>query len=174
LERQKKEQVVEELGAKLKELNYMFLAEYSGMSVAQTTKLRRELRNVDVEFSVIKNSLLRIASTGTRAEAIKDKFYGPNAIICIHKDPTSAAKVIAGLAKEMPNLKVKAGFLNTQVLTAEDVMRLATLPSREILLGQLVGLLNSMPQRLVYTLSGNLNKLMMTLNAIKTQKEQAA
>jgi large subunit ribosomal protein L10 len=174
LERRKKEQVVEELGAKLKQLNYMFLTEYSGMSVAQTTKLRRELRNVDVEFNVIKNSLLRIASEGTKAAVLKDKFYGPNAIICINKDPISAAKVLAGLFKEMPNLKLKAGFLGEQVLTPEDIVRLSTLPSKEMLMGKLLGLLQSMPQRLVYVLSGNLNKLMMTLNAIKTQKEEAA
>jgi large subunit ribosomal protein L10 len=77
LERQKKEKVVEELGSKLSELDYLFLAEYSGMTVAQITKLRRELRNVDTEFTVIKNSLLKIASKGTKAEALQDKFNGP-------------------------------------------------------------------------------------------------
>jgi large subunit ribosomal protein L10 len=174
LERQKKEQVVEELGAKLKELNYMFLSEYSGMSVAQLTKLRRELRGVDAEFSVVKNSLLKIASEGTKAEALKDQFSGPNAIICINKEPTSAAKVIAGLSKEMPNLKLKAGYLGNRVISAEEIMKLATLPSREVLIAQLLGLLQGMPQRLVYVLSGNLNKLMWTLSAIKTQKEEAA
>jgi len=174
LERQKKEQVVEELGAKLKELNSMFLAEYSGMNVAQTTKLRRELRNVDVEFSVVKNSLLTIASEGTKAAALKDQFSGPNAIICINKDPTSAAKVLAGLLKEMPSLKLKAGYLGDRVINTEEILKLATLPSRDILVGKLLGLLQSMPQRLVYVLSGNLNKLMMTLEAIKIQKEQAA
>jgi large subunit ribosomal protein L10 len=174
LERQKKEQVVAELSAKLKELNNMFLAEYIGMSVAQTTKLRRELRNVDVEFNVVKNSLLTIASEGTKAAALKDKFTGPNAIICIKKDPTSAAKVIAGLGKEMPNLKLKAGYLGAQVLTPEEILKLATLPSHDVLVAKLLGLLQGMPQRLVYVLSGNLNKLMWTLNAIKTQKEEAA
>ena len=174
MERQKKEQVVEELGAKLKELNYMFLSEYSGMSVAQLTKLRRELRGVDAEFSVVKNSLLKIASEGTNAEALKDQFSGPNAIICINKEPTSAAKVIAGLSKEMPNLKLKAGYLGNRVISAEEIMKLATVPSREVLIAQLLGLLQGMPQRLVYVLSGNLNKLMWTLSAIKTQKEEAA
>ena len=80
----------------------MFLAEYSGMNVAQMTKLRRELRNVDVEFTVVKNTLLKIASEGTKAEVLQDKFAGPNAIICIYKDPISAAKVLAGFAKEIP------------------------------------------------------------------------
>jgi large subunit ribosomal protein L10 len=174
LERQKKVQVVEELSAKLKELNSLFLAEYSGMSVAQTTKLRRELRNADAEFSVVKNSLLTIASEGTNAAVLKDQFKGPNAIICIKKDPTSAAKVISGVAKEMPNLKLKAGYLGTRMLTVEEILKLATLPSHDVLIARLLGLLLGMPTRLVYVLSGNLNKLMMVMNAIKTQKEEAA
>ena len=99
MERQKKTQVVEELGSKLKELDCLFLADYSGMNVAQVTKLRRELRNVGTDFTVVKNTLLRIASKGTKAEALYDKFDGPNAIICTNADPIGPAKVIAGLAK---------------------------------------------------------------------------
>ncbi len=173
MERRKKQKVVEELRTKLKALNNMFLTGYSGMSMAQITRLRRELRNVDVEFSVVKNSLFKIASGGTKAEALKDKFYGPNAIICIYKDPTSAARVISSLSKDIPNLKLKAGFLGAQIITPEEIMKLATLPSKEILMGKFLGLLQGMPQRLLYVLSGNISKLMTTLNAIKHQKEQA-
>jgi large subunit ribosomal protein L10 len=151
----------------------MFLAEYSGLNVAQITRLRKELRNVDVEFSVVKNSLLKIASEGTKAEAIRDKFKGPNAIVCIYNDPTGAARVLAGLAKDMPLLKLKAGFLGTQTLKAEEILRLATIPSKEILIAKFMGLLQGTPQRFLYVLSGNLSKLMMTLNAIKMKKEQA-
>ncbi|MBA4390505.1 MAG: 50S ribosomal protein L10 [Syntrophus sp. (in: bacteria)] len=174
MERQKKEKVVQELGSKLRELKYLFLAEYSGMTVAQITRLRRELRNVDTEFTVIKNSLLKIASKGTKAEALQDKFDGPNAIISIYKDPTGAARVVAGIAKEVPSLKLKAGYLDGLVITAEDILRLATIPSREVLLAKLVGILKGQPARLVYALSGNINKLMLVLNSIKNQKEQQA
>ena len=174
MERQKKEKVVEELGSKLRELKYLFLAEYSGMTVAQITRLRRELRNVDTEFTVVKNSLLKIASKGTKAEVLQDKFDGPNAIISIYKDPIGAARVIAGIAKEVPSLKLKAGYLGERLITVEDILKLATLPSREQLLGKLVGVLKGQPARLVYALSGNLNKLVLVLNAIKNQKEQQA
>lgn len=174
MERQKKEKVVEELGSKLRELNYLFLAEYSGMTVAQITRLRRELRNVDTEFTVVKNSLLKIASKGTKAEVLQDKFDGPNAIISIYKDPIGAARVIAGIAKEVPSLKLKAGYLGERLITVEDILKLATLPSREQLLAKLVGVLKGQPARLVYALSGNLNKLVLVLNAIKNQKEQQA
>ena len=162
------------MGSKLRRLDYMFLAEYSGMTVAQITRLRRELRGVDTEFTVVKNSLLKIASQGTKAEALQDKFDGPNAIITIGKDPVGAARVVAGIAKDIPALKLKAGYLGERTITAEDILKLATLPSREVLLGKLVGVLKGQPSRLVYALSGNLNKLMLILNSIKTQKEQQA
>jgi large subunit ribosomal protein L10 len=142
------------------------------MTVAQITRLRRELRNVDAEFTVIKNSLLKIASKGTKAEALQDKFDGPNAIMSIYKDPISAARVVASIAKEVPNLKLKAGYLGERLITADEILKLATLPSREVLLGKLVGVLKGQPARLVYALSGNLNKLMLVLNSIKNQKEQ--
>jgi large subunit ribosomal protein L10 len=173
LEKRKKEKVVEDLGTKLKTLNYMFLTDYSGMNVAQMTRLRRELRNVGTEFNVVKNTLLRIASRGTKAEPLKDQFYGPNAIMSISSDPIGAAKVLASVAKEMPQLKLKAGFLGDRVITPEDIVRLATVPPREVLIAKLLGLLQGTPQRLVYVLSGNLSKLMVTLNAIKTKKEEA-
>ena len=103
MERQKKEKVVQEVGSKLRELKYLFLAEYSGMTVAQITRLRRELRNVDTEFTVIKNSLLKIASKGTRAEVLQDKFDGPNAIISIHKDSVQALRALSRvLQKKFP------------------------------------------------------------------------
>lgn len=173
MERTKKQKVVEELGTKLNRMNSMFIAEYSGLKVSQMTKLRKELRSVGVEFNVVKNTLLNIASEGTKAQGLKDKFTGPNAIVCIYKDPASAAKTIVGFLKEMPQLKLKAGFLGDQLITPEDILKLATLPPREVLIARLMGLLQGTPQRFVYVLSGNLSKLMITLNAIKTKKEMA-
>jgi len=67
---------------------------------------------------------------------------------------------------------LKVGYLGDRVITAEEILKLATIPSKEVLVGKLLGLLQGMPQRLLYVLSGNTNKLMMTLNAIKIQKEQ--
>lgn len=173
MEKVKKQKVVQELSEKLKKMNSMFLTEYSGMNVAQMTRLRRELRNVGVEFSVIKNSLLTIASKGTKAEALNDKFIGPNAIVGIYNDPVGAAKVLTSISKDVPHLKLKAGFLGSQILTPEDILKLATLPSKEILIGKLLGLLQGIPQRFLYVLGGNISKLIVTLNAIKTKKEQA-
>jgi large subunit ribosomal protein L10 len=141
------------------------------MNVAQITKLRRELDNAGGEFKVTKNTLLRIASTGTQAEALKDDFVGPNAVVYSYKDPVAVAKVLASISKETPKLKVKSGLLGARKIGAQDIATLATLPSREVLIGKFLGLLIGMPQRLVGALSWNLTQLMLTLTAIKTQKE---
>ncbi len=173
MDRKAKEDVVEDLGSKLKRSRALFLAEYSGMSVAQMTRLRRELQNNGAEFKVTKNTLLRLAASGTDAESIKDQFTGPNAVICSYSDPAAVAKLLSSMAKEIPFLKVKSGVFGRQRLTPNDLVRLATLPSREVLLGRLLGLMQSSPQRLVGVLAANLNKLMWTLSAIKSKKEAA-
>jgi large subunit ribosomal protein L10 len=171
VERKTKQVVVSELGSKLKQATAVFLAEYSGMNVAQMTRLRRELQQTGAELKVTKNTLLRLAASGTDAEAIQDQFTGPNAVICSYKDPVSVAKLLSSIVKEIPFLKVKSGVFGRQRLGPDDMVRLAALPSREMLLGKLLGLMQASPQRLVGVLAANLNRLVWTLNAIKTQKE---
>jgi large subunit ribosomal protein L10 len=171
LEREEKQKVMEELEQKLKRAGALFLAEYSGLNVAQISKLRRDLDHVGGEFKVSKNTLLKIASAGTAAEALKDEFTGPNAVIYSYKDPVGVAKVLSTVAKDMPKLKLKAGLLGTKRIKAQEILTLATLPPKEVLVGKLLGLMLGLPQRLVGALSGNLMKLMLTLNAIKAKKE---
>jgi large subunit ribosomal protein L10 len=172
LERKSKEKVMAELQQKLTSANALFLTEYSGMKVAQISKLRRELNGAGGEFKVAKNTLLTKAAVGTQAESLSDQFAGPNAMIYSYKDPVMIAKVLAGVAKEMPKLKVKLGLLGTQHLTPQDIANLATIPPKDVLVAKLLGLMKGMPQRLVGTLSANLMQLMWTLSAIKTQKEE--
>ena len=171
MERKAKEKQVSELDERLKRAGALFLAEYSGMNVAQISKLRRELDHVGGEFKVMKNTLFAIAAKGKNAEALKDEFAGPNAVIYSYKDPVGVAKVLAAIAKEVPKLKLKSGLLGNKRIKAQDVLTLATLPPKDVLVGKLLGLLLSMPQRLVGALSGNLMQLMLTLNAIKAKKE---
>lgn len=172
MERKKKKQVMEEMGERLRQANALFLAEYSGLKVAQTTRLRRELGNAGAEFEVVKNRLFKIASAGTDAENLNEVMTGPNAIVYSYKDAAAVAKALAGLAKEMPLLKVKSGLLGKQRLSPEQVSRLALLPSKEVLIARLLGLMQGMPQRLVNVLQGNLTKLVLVLSAIKSKKEE--
>jgi large subunit ribosomal protein L10 len=164
---------MDELQGKLKAANALFLAEYSGLNVAQISRLRRDLDNAGGEFKVAKNTLLKIAASGTAAEELKDQFAGPNAMIYSYKDPVSVAKVLAGVAKDMPKLKVKLGLLGKQRLSPQDIANLATIPPKDVLVAKFLGLMKGMPQRLVGTLSANLMQLMWTLSAIKSQKEES-
>ncbi len=171
MERKAKQKVVEDLEEKLKRAGALFVAEYSGMNVAQVSRLRRELDNVGGEFKVTKNTLLKIASAGTQAEALQDQFTGPNAVIYSYKDPVGVAKVLAAMTKEMPKLKLKSGLLGKQRVGSQEILTLATIPPKDVLIGKLLGLMLGVPQRLVGVLSANLMQLMWTLNAIKKQKE---
>ena len=171
MERKAKQKVVEQLGDKLNRAGALFLAEYSGMSVAQISKLRRELDHVGGEFKVAKNTLLKIAAAGTQAEALQDQFTGPNAVIYSYKDPVGVAKVLSAIAKDVPKLKLKSGLLGKQRLGAPDIATLATIPPKEVLVSKLLGLMLGLPRRLVGALSWNLVQLVLTLNAIKSQKE---
>ena len=171
MERKAKAKLVGELDDRLRRAGALFLAEYSGMNVAQISKLRRELDNVGGEFKVMKNTLFAIAAKGKNAEALKDEFAGPNAVIYSYKDPVGVAKVLAAVSKDIPKLKLKSGLLGTKRIKAQEILTLATLPPKEVLVGRLLGVLLGLPQRLVGALSGNLMQLMLTLNAIKVKKE---
>ncbi|MDW8002762.1 MAG: 50S ribosomal protein L10 [Deltaproteobacteria bacterium] len=171
LERAKKEKVVLELKEKLNAVNSLFLTEYSGLNVAQMSRIRKELRGIQAELNVVKNNLLRIAIRGTPAEELEKFLRGPNAIISVYKDPVSVAKAITNFSKEMPQLRVKAGILGKKIISGEEFQKLATVPNREVLLAQMMSLLSGMPVRLLFALKWNLCKLVWTLNAIKEKKE---
>ena len=171
MERKTKQTVMDELQEKLKRANALFLTEYSGLNVAQISKLRRDLDNAGGELKVAKNTLLKIAASGTQAEGLKEQFVGPNAMIYSYKDPVGIAKVLASVSRDMPKLKVKLGLLGTQRLSPQDITNLATIPPKDVLIAKLLGLMKGMPQRLVGTLSANLMQFMLTLNAIRSQKE---
>ncbi|MCS7281600.1 MAG: 50S ribosomal protein L10 [Desulfobacterota bacterium] len=171
MERAKKEKVVLELKEKLNAVNSLFLTEYSGLNVAQMSRIRKELRGIQAELNVVKNNLLRIAIRGTPAEELEKFLRGPNAIISVYKDPVSVAKAITNFSKEMPQLRVKAGILGKKIISGEEFQKLATVPNREVLLAQMMSLLSGMPVRLLFALKWNLCKLVWTLNAIKEKKE---
>jgi large subunit ribosomal protein L10 len=173
LERAKKEMMVHELRDKLQRVNSLFVTEYTGLNVEQMSRVRRELRGAQAEFKVVKNTLMRIAARGTRGEELEKFFYGQNAIISVYGDPVGVAKILTGFMKEMPQLKFKVGLLGQRVITGEEFQKLSQLPSREILLGSLVGLLGGMPVRLLFALQWNLCRLLLTLNAIRSKKENS-
>ncbi len=139
---QEKQAVVAEVSAQVAQAQTIVLAEYRGIAVADITKLRANARNSGVYVRVLKNTLARRAVQGTAFEALADKMVGP-LVYGISVDAVAAAKVVYDFAKTNDKLVIKAGAYNGKVLDVAGVSALATVPSKEVLLAQLCGLLQS-------------------------------
>ena len=139
---QEKQAVVAEVSAQVAQAQTIVLAEYRGIEVGDITKLRANARNSGVYFRVVKNTLARRAVQGTPFEALAEKMVGP-LVYGISADPVAAAKVVYDFARTNDKLVIKAGAYNGKVMDKAGVSALATVPSKEVLLAQLCGLLQS-------------------------------
>lgn len=167
-----KQQNVAELHDKLKRAKAVFLADFRGMNVEQATTLRNELRSASVEYKVVKNTLLELASKETDKESLAPHYAGPTAIAFSYDDPVAAAKVLSKFAKSQPNtFKLKAGILTGKIINPADIQALADLPSREVLLAKMLGSLNAPATNFVGVLAAMPGSFVRVLNAIKVQKE---
>jgi len=172
LERAKKEQVVADLHQKLQRATGTILTDFKGLTVAQITDLRTALAAEQVDFCVIKNTLMRLAIQDTSAAALQPLVQGTCAVAISYGDPAAPAKIIKKYVKTNEKLKIKGGALGKHLLTTEAVATLADLPPRDELLGKLLGTLNAVPTGLVTVLSGVPRALVGVLAAIQQQKEQ--
>ena len=139
---QEKQAVVAEVSAQVAQAQTIVLAEYRGIEVGDITKLRANARNSGVYFRVVKNTLARRAVQGTPFEVLAEKMVGP-LVYGISADPVAAAKVVFDFAKTNDKLVITAGAYNGKVMDKAGVSALATVPSKEVLLAQLCGLLQS-------------------------------
>jgi large subunit ribosomal protein L10 len=174
LKKEDKQQLISELHEKLSCAKAVFLADFRGMNVTQATSLRNELRKASVEYRVVKNTLLDLASQGTDKEALSSHFAGPTAIAFSYDDPVAAAKVLTRCAKEQQaTFKLKAAVLAGKSISVADIQALADLPSREVLLAKLLGTLNAPITAFVGTLAAVPGSFVRVLDAIRTQKQDA-
>ncbi len=139
---QEKQAVVAEVGAQVAQAQTVVVAEYRGIKVSDVTKLRANARASGVYFHVLKNTLARRAVQGTPFEVLADKMVGP-LVYSISADAVAAAKVVNEFAKTNDKLVIKAGAFDGKLLDAAGVAALANVPSKEVLLAQLCGLLQS-------------------------------
>jgi len=142
LRKEEKQQIAEDLRDRFSKVAILVLTDYKGLDVKAMNDLRRRLRSEEIEYQVVKNTLLIRASEDNDVALIKDYFKGPNAIAISYDDPISPAKVLSQFAKENDKLEIKVGLMNGQVLDANAIKTLAKLPSREVLLGQFLSALN--------------------------------
>jgi len=163
---------LESLQQRLAETSSMVLFDYRGLSVAQMTALRRRTREAGVSLSVIKNSLLARAIEGTPFEALRGRVTGPVSIATTSGDPAVPAKILKTFAKETSAGQITCGVMDGRLLETPDVEALADLPSRDVLLGRLLGTLQAPVAGLPRVLNGVATKLLYALQAIANQKEK--
>ncbi len=142
LNRSKKEAVISEVTSLAAKAQTLVIAEYRGITVADMTKLRAEARKQSVSLSVLKNTLARRAVAGSQFDVVADQMTGP-LIYGFSEDAIAAAKVVADFAKTNDKLVIRAGAFDGKALDANGVKQLASIPSKEVLLAQLCGLLMS-------------------------------
>ena len=158
---QKKEEV-SKLAEKMKNAKLILLTDYRGINVTDDTQLRKDLRNAQATCSVIKNNITKRALAECGIEGLEDKLVGPTAVIMSDEDYLEPSKAIYNFSKDNEFYKIKGGVIDGKVMTAEEIITLAKLPSRETLLSMLAGALLS-----------NISKVAVALNEVKKQKEEA-
>ena len=168
-----KKKIVEDLKEKFATTKVVIVTDYKGLNVAQMTELRRNLSEANVEFQVVKNTLLTRASKDTDAELLADVFKGPSGIALSFDDPVAPAKVLTQFAKDNQKLEIKAGVMNGKRMNLDAITALSKLPSREELLAQVLSTMNAVPAGLVRALADVPRRMVNVLNAIKDQKEAA-
>ncbi len=173
LNQNEKKQLVEALHEKLTKSKIVILTEYKGLNVEKMNELRRKLKSANIEYRVIKNTLLIRASENTDMSLMKDKCKGATAIAISYDDPVAPAKVLSDFAKDNEMLEIKVGVMGGKLLDLNAIKSLSTMPSREILLAQLLSTMIAVPTSFVRALSNVPERLLYALQAIRDQKDAA-
>ena len=154
-----KKAMVKQLTERLQNAQAGVLADYRGLTVEQDTELRRKLREANVEYTVLKNSIIRFAAKEVGLEDLDSVLVGPTAIATSNDDVISPAKVLCDFAKGNDLLEIKAGFVEGKVISIDEVKQYASIPSKEVLISKMMGSLQS-----------PISKLARTLQAIVTEE----
>ncbi|MDX1608081.1 MAG: 50S ribosomal protein L10 [Candidatus Spechtbacterales bacterium] len=169
--RQKKEEIVKEIGGEFDSAKVVLFTDFKGMDVNSITALRRKVREVGGRFVVVKKTLLKRILEEKKVEGLDPlEMEGQIAVAFGSDDAVATAKAVNEMKKEVEAPQIIAGIMEGSLLSAEQVIELASLPGREELLGKVVGTINAPLSGFVNVLHGNLRGLVYALNAIKDQK----
>jgi large subunit ribosomal protein L10 len=171
MNREQKAATIERLAEEINASEAVFAVDYRGMSVPQAAELRTKLRDADATFRVVKNSLTERAADQVGAESLKPLLSGPTALTFVRGDAALAAKAIADQARATQLLPFKGGLMDGEVLDAAQIRAISRLPSREVLYGQLVGVVASPITGLVRTLGALVGGLAVALGQVREKKE---
>jgi large subunit ribosomal protein L10 len=168
--REDKVAVVADLRDRMNRARVIILSDYRGMSVAEMTALRSKVRENGSQMLVAKNTLARLAAREVGIKELDPLLKDPTIFAFDYEDEVSLSKLMFQFQKEYKQFKLKGGVLEGQVVSLESMQRLADLPSREVLLGQVTGVFQAPVYGLVTVLQGNLRKLVYALEAVREKK----
>jgi len=171
MNRDQKAVAIAEIATHIDESEAIFAVDYRGITVAQVAELRAKLRESDSTFKVVKNSLTERAADQAGAATLKDFLSGPTALTFVRGDAATAAKAVADYARTTQLLPFKGGLMGDSTLDVEQIRSLSRLPSREVLYGQLVGVVASPVSGLVRTLNALISGVAVALGQVQAKKE---
>lgn len=171
MNRTQKAQAVTQWTEKFGAAQATIFAEYRGLTVAQMTQLRTKMRGAVATFNVVKNRLAKRAASAAKMAGVEHFFKGPTAVAASRGDAAALAKALVEFAKDNEKLLLKGGVVEGKVLDLGAIKALATLPAREVLLAQVVGMLRAPAQRVVNVLSGVPRQLVTVMKAIEGTKK---
>lgn len=170
MKKEKKFEVVEKIRNNLENAQAVYLVDYSGVDVKKLESVRDQIKALGDSFNVIKNTLVAKATQDTKWANIEDLIEGPNAFAVSYNDPIALAKLLLKAEKSVEKLQLKSAVMYGSVFNHDQIEAISKLPSKEVLLSMLLGLLNAPARGLVSVLAGVLRKPLYALNAIKEKK----
>lgn len=172
MDRIEKSKAIEALTDQFSKAKAAFLLDFKGLNVEEVTKMRKGLRRLNSEMKVVRNTLaIRALSNFPAKEALKDHLVGTNAVVFAYDDVGASAKALADFSKEMEKLQLKVGMMDDQFLDSNKIKYLATLPSKDVLRAQLLGVLCAPMSKFVGTLNAVPSGFARVLNAQKQKLE---
>ena len=170
---EEKQKVVDDIKQKIEGSSGIIIADYRGLTVSQVTNLRVELRQAGIEYRVLKNTMVQRAANEIGLTGLDTFLEGPTAV-AFSTDPVAPAKILMEYSKKNKNLKIKAGIVEGRVVGPEMIKDLASLPSREVLLSQVLAGMQAPIQGMVMVLQGPIRKFGYALEEVRKLKEAQA
>jgi large subunit ribosomal protein L10 len=169
-----RQETVETLSEQFKASPNLYVTDFTGLNVLRMTELRRRLRSAGIGYVVVKNTLAQRALAANKISELDDHLAGPTGLVLAGKDPVAAAKVLTDFAREFEKPAIKIGLVDGRPVTPAQVKRLATMPSREVLLAQLAGAMQAPVAQLAGVMNGMLMQMVGALEALRTQRSAGA
>ena len=164
--KQEKVDMVQELIQDIEKSSALLMSDYRGLKVSQITTFRRKLRDLGAEYKIVKNTLFERAADATGDTGLGELLAGPTAVVFVHEDPVAAAKALVDFARESKIMTIKGGYVEGHVYNVDQIQALSKIPSKEVLISQMLGSIQAPISGLVGTLQGVISNLVYTLQAV--------